>query len=111
MTPEQQGRRARTVDKKRRAILEWLKLYQRIDVCTTDAVDFFVKRTGATYYLMTLGASRCPLLSRTLGQMYQDNILNRHASGLEGFAGMGFPRWVYVYELTGYGKYLLTTLE
>ena len=69
-----------------------------VDVLNADFVNWYIDATGADYQFMMYGAHKCKQLSRDLGEMHAAGILTRNAYGLPG-AGMGFPKWVYLYRL------------
>lgn len=70
-----------------------------VDVLNRDFVDEYVDATGAKADCMPYGADKCPTLGRDLAALHKAGKLDRYATGLQGLAGMGFPRWVYVYRL------------
>lgn len=70
-----------------------------VDVLNRYFVDAYVEVTGAKCYPMPFGADKCPQLGRDLAYMYRVGLLTRHVTGIDGMAGMGFPRWVYTYWL------------
>lgn len=87
-------------------ILAWIRRrealhgqQERVDVTYSDFVIDYIEATDAKHEVLFMGAPRCPQLGRDLGAMYAAGILERHTTGLEGMAGMGFPRWVWVYYL------------
>lgn len=72
-----------------------------VDVLSKEFVDYFSEKTGAKIYFMPYGANKCPKLGSVLSEMYKDRILIRHATGIPGMCGMGFPKWIYRYRLKG----------
>lgn len=89
---------------------DWIESYMRkfaavggpllsVDVLDSDFVDEYVAATGARSILQFYGADKCPQLGRDLSAMFKAKRLKRHATGLWNMAGMGFPRWAYVYSL------------
>lgn len=55
--------------------------------------------TLASYIFQHFGAHRCPQLGRDLAEMWRNKLLRRGSIGISG-AESGFPKWVYVYEVT-----------
>ncbi|WP_323016431.1 hypothetical protein [Castellaniella sp.] len=72
---------------------------ESVDVLDKHFFDAYIEATGAKCSIMIYGADKCQQLGRDLSGMHKMGRLTRHATGLEGMAGMGFPRWVYVYRL------------
>ncbi len=70
-----------------------------VDVLNSDFVDDYLEATGAAFSPMMYGAHRCKQLGKDLAGLYKLGKLRRHTTGIEGLAGMGFPRWVYAYYL------------
>jgi hypothetical protein len=70
-----------------------------VDVVNSDFVDAYVEATGARHAVQPYGAAKCPQLGRDLSAMKRAGTLKRFRCGLQGMGGMGFPRWVWVYEL------------
>jgi len=87
-------------------LLKLVEREQRLDVLNRYAVDEYVEATGADFDVMPYGANKCPLMGRDLSAMARSpaRLLERHRTGIEGMAGMGFPRWVWSYRLTIKGK-------
>lgn len=87
-------------------ILAWLQKreelhgqVERVDVLYSDFVIDYADATGAKCYVLFFGAPRCRQLGLDLAAMHAAGILERHTTGIEGMAGMGFPRWVWSYHL------------
>lgn len=89
---------------------EWIREYMQarndrastgftVDVLDTNFVCDYIDATNAPCAIMPYGAPKCSQLGRDLSEMHAAGILTRYATGLQGMAGMGFPRWVYVYRL------------
>lgn len=89
---------------------EWIRTYLAARTSGTSVgwqvyvlLDAFVwayiEATGAKYTLQSLGAPKCPQLGRDFSAMFKAGILKRHATGISD-CGMGFPKWVWVYELS-----------
>lgn len=94
-----------TFDQRRRWIIDWLKAAQaRGDIAAVDVLnqafsDAYLKSALPKFMPVAFGAHRCPQLGCDLLQMTRDGFLTRKRVGLYGFAGQGFPKWVWVYEL------------
>ncbi|MNQ88066.1 hypothetical protein D3C85_1033160 [compost metagenome] len=71
-----------------------------VDILDADFVGEYISATGAKWSPGLIGAPFCSQLPRDLLAMHRDGILKRHRSGLWSMAGMGFPRWVWVYRLS-----------
>ena len=72
-----------------------------VDILNRDFVDDYIAATGATHMIAPYGANWCPQLSRDLLAMNRAGLVRRHRVGLQGMAGMGFPRWVWSYRIPG----------
>lgn len=75
------------------------------DVCNRDFVDDYTDATGAAYRVTNYGANKCRSLGEDLARLVKQRRLSRSRTGIEGMAGMGFPRWVWLYKrpkLTGW---------
>jgi hypothetical protein len=75
------------------------------DVCNRDFVQDYIDATGMAHRVTWFGANKCPALGRDLARLVKKRRLSRHRTGIEGMAGMGFPRWVWMYQkpkLTGW---------
>ena len=70
-----------------------------VDVLNRDFVDAYVSATNAKAVAVPYGADKCPQLGRDMSAMHAAGKLKRHTTGIEGLAGMGFPRWVWSYYL------------
>lgn len=88
---------------------EWIEAHMRsdailsrggVDVLNSDFVDAYIDATKPKFRVTNYGAWKCPQLGRDLAQMVEDGVLRRHRVGIAGLASMGFPRWVWSYELT-----------
>lgn len=78
-------------------LAKWAKLHGNMDVLNADLVADYIDATGAKFAMMMYGADKCRQLGTDLSRMASLGYLTRHRTGLEGLAGMGFPRWVWVY--------------
>ena len=70
----------------------------RHDVLERDFVDAYIEYTGAKFKPSFYGAYWCDALRRDLGHLHKEKALKRHATGISGMGGMGFPKWVYAYR-------------
>jgi hypothetical protein len=70
-----------------------------VDVLDRWFVDAYAEHTGARVDVMPFGANKCRTLGADLAALHREGKLHRRATGIEGLAGMGFPRWVYTYRL------------
>lgn len=70
-----------------------------VDVLHSDFVcdycDELEVKCGMCFY----GAPKCPQLGRDLAELEKMGKLVRSRTGVSGVAGMGFPKWVWVYKL------------
>lgn len=73
--------------------------YVRVNILDAYFVNDYIEATGADCVGMPFGADKCKQLGRDLARMFHTGRLLRHADGLWNMAGMGFPRWVYTYQL------------
>lgn len=80
-------------------VLSYIGKYGPVDVLNTDFVDAYAAEFRPRVATQLYGANKCPELGRLLSRMYSGNVLKRFATGIPGLCGMGFPRWVYVYNL------------
>ena len=80
-------------------IAEYLKIARLVDILNNDFVCAYIEATNAPAAYQPYGAPKCPQLSRDLQAMTKAYTLKRSRSGIEGMGGMGFPTWVWVYEL------------
>lgn len=69
------------------------------DVVNSDFVEDYIEATGARHWVQPYGAATCRQLGRDLSAMKRAGTLKRFRVGLQGMGGMGFPRWVWSYEL------------
>lgn len=80
------------------------------DVCNRDFVDAYIEATGAAYRGTHYGAYKCRMLGSDLARLVKQRRLSRSRTGIQGMAGMGFPRWVWLYrkpKLTGWEPELI----
>jgi hypothetical protein len=87
---------------------DWIEAFMRgnnqarggVDICDAAFVDAYTEATNAPYSVTMYGANKCRMLGRDLSIMAGAGVLRRSRIGLDGMAGMGFPRWVWSYRLT-----------
>lgn len=75
------------------------------DVCNRDFVQDYIDTTGAAHRITNYGANKCAMLGTDLARLAKQRRLSRHRTGISGMAGLGFPRWVWLYQkpkLTGW---------
>jgi hypothetical protein len=77
-----------------------------VDVLNRDFIDAYSADTGANVFVQMYGANKCPMLGRDLAFMAKEYRLKRFRSGVQGMAGMGFPRWVWSYRLHPLNPYV-----
>lgn len=70
-----------------------------VDVLNRDFVDDYAAATGAKVVISPFGANWCDRLGRDLLAMKRAGLLKRNRVGIQGMAGMGFPRWVWSYRI------------
>lgn len=85
---------------------DWIEAHMRTgrqsdrwDVCDADFVDAYIAATNAPHRPTNYGAYKCPQLGRDLAAMVKGGVLKRARMGIDGMAGMGFPKWVWGYRL------------
>jgi hypothetical protein len=98
-------------DVRRRFILEYIRNCPvrgetHVNVLHAAFVDAYVEKAKAPFASMHYGAHKCPALGRDLSRMHKEGLLIRKRVGLLAMAGMGFPNWVWCYELAPHLKYL-----
>lgn len=73
---------------------------EKADVLNAAFVNEYIEACGPMPVgVMPYGAHKVPQLGRDLAAMFKAGKLARDTVGIEGLAGMGFPRWCYVYRL------------
>ena len=73
---------------------------ESVDVLNSEFVDDYSRATEAETSRMTIGAAKCKQLGRDLSHLYRNGRLDRYSTGLPaGDSSMGFPKWVYTYQL------------
>lgn len=81
-------------------LVNWMKENQRADVMNSKLVDEYEEEFKPKVDVMIYGANRCKDLGRTLSTGHKLGLFKRSAVGLtNGAWNVGFPKWVYVYEL------------
>jgi len=85
----------------------WIIEYLRdniggVDVLNANFVNDYLNFSGegTRYAPMPYGAHKVPQLGRDLTRMYRECKLERTRVGIQGFAGMGFPHWVWSYTIS-----------
>ncbi len=89
-------------DARHRWIMAYMKAFTydvSVDILNSDFVYDYIEATGARVAHQPYGAPKCPQLARDLLQMKKDFRLTRKRVGVEGMGGMGFPTWVWSYQL------------
>ena len=71
-------------------------------------MDAYIAKFNPKHIVMPWGANKCSELSRLLSSLYNQGILKRNTVGIPYSVGVGFPKWVYCYELTGLGHRMLS---
>jgi hypothetical protein len=71
-----------------------------VDTLCADFVDAYIEYSEVSFKPMVLGAHRCDQLAADLKKLCDQGYLQRHASGVQGMSGMGFPKWIWSYRLT-----------
>ena len=83
---------------RQRFILDHLRANGLADTLDRDFVVAYIQATDAPSRGNPFGAPSCPTLGRDLSALYRQGKVARSRCGLSGHE-VGFPRWVYVYEL------------
>lgn len=83
---------------------KWLKEYisqkpYGVDILDAEFVQEYINATNAQYRVTIYGAFKCAQLGRDLAAMHHDYVLKRNRVGIEGMGGMGFPTWVWNYQV------------
>ena len=88
-----------SVDLKRKFIYDYLEKNKICSMLDQKFVDEYIEKFNPKSVRYTnYGANKCKELSLILSTMYRDGDLTRNVVGLREL-GMGFPKWIYVYEL------------
>lgn len=78
-----------------------------VDVLNSDFVTDYAEHTNTPAAVQFYGAPKCKALGADLAEMHRKGMLNRATIGIgDGLSGQGFPKWVYTYRLTTYGKHM-----
>lgn len=81
-------------------LVNWLKENQHADVMNSELVDAYEENFNVRVDVVVYGANRCKDLGKMLSLGYRLELFQRTAVGLSNGAWhVGFPKWVYVYEL------------
>ena len=79
-----------------------------VDMLNQPFVDAYIKEFNPKHVVMPWGANKCKELSVLLSDLYSQGILKRSTVGIPySTAGLGFPKWIYCYELTDLGHKML----
>lgn len=81
-------------------VVNWMKANQYADVMNSKLVDEYEEEFKVKIDVMMFGANKCKDLGKTLSYGYKIGLFKRKVFGLtNGAWHVGFPKWVYVYEL------------
>jgi len=81
-------------------VMEYVQRHGHVDVLNVHFVDAYIERfTPRKVIYQPYGAHKVPEIGRLLSNMFRANMLDRFPMGLQYLCGMGFPRWVYCYNL------------
>lgn len=86
-------------------VLNYIKSNQVVDMLNEQFVDDYIKEFNTKHIVMPWGANKCNELSKLLSSLYNQGILKRSAVGIP--KEVGFPNWIYCYELTELGERML----
>lgn len=75
-----------------------------VDVLNQAFVDAYLEATKAPFIPMHYGAHKCKTLGHDLSELRTNGYLSRARVGIPSGRAEGFPAWVYVYQLTPFGK-------
>ena len=81
-------------------IVNELRAVRGADIRNAEFVAGYVLYTGAKYHVCAYGAHKCPQLGRDLRKLYKLGVLRRRRASVHGMGGMGFPTWVWFYEVS-----------
>jgi hypothetical protein len=70
-----------------------------VDILNRHFVESYIESTGSRYQETMYGAPKCKPLGGDLAKMVKAYRLKRNRTGIEGMGGMGFPSWVWSYQL------------
>jgi len=93
-----------SVDEKIQWIVEYIKdpykfAESRVDILNRDFVEEYINKFHPVYKPTMYGADKCRDLSRVLKIGYDRGIFDRKTCGVQGMWGLGFPKWVYSYNI------------
>lgn len=78
-----------------------------VDVLNADFVTDYAEHTRTRAVVQFFGAPKCPQLGSDFGRMHLEGLLKRGTIGIgDGLSGQGFPKWVYTYRLTSFGRHV-----
>lgn len=84
---------------KKNWLMDYILKNGPVDILNEKFVDQYVDKFNAKHKVQMYGANKCPELSRNLSTLFKEGILTRSTIGVPDLWGMGFPKWVYVYDL------------
>lgn len=87
-------------------ILQYIKTNKIADMLNEKLVDEYIKKFKPKHSVQMWGANKCNELSKLLASLYNQGALKRNSIGIP-LAPSGFPKWIYVYELTETGERML----
>lgn len=77
--------------------------WEFLDTLNSHLVDDYAERLHVARQFMMIGAHRCSQLAADLRELWKRGYMTRWASGVGGLAGMGFPKWIWMYKATPEG--------
>lgn len=84
-------------DKRQQWITRYLQNTQHVNILNKDFVKAYIKEFKAAHSVNSVGACRCEQLSKDLGRMYREQLLQRNTLPLYNMP-WGSPRWIYCYS-------------
>ena len=92
----------KTKSERREWLLNYIKdsPFSGVDILQSDFVDEYIRATSAAYTTTCWGAYKCRQLGVDLSAMAKLGLLRRSRLGLRNNWQPGFPRWVWVYEVS-----------
>lgn len=82
-----------------RWIMGQVERWRFVDILNSDFVEEYLAQFKPTFQPMTIGAHKCPLLSRDLAEMASFGFLKRGTISLGYNWQPGFPKWVRCYSM------------
>ena len=89
----------------------YLEEHTATDCLDAEFHDEFSRQFGGRQKAVYPGAATNKLAMRWLGELYREGMLIRSIIPLGGARQMGFPNWVYSYELSSIAKRLRASLR